>query len=70
MAGIHCAICKGKLSYDQHEQAAMVACSMSQEELRLSPEFTKELQDYLLASKAKAKAEEDGYAGFAFMRAK
>ncbi len=68
MAGIHCAICKGKLSYDQHEQAALVECKMSQDELKASPAFTEELQAYLLCNKAKAEA--DGYAGFAFVRAK
>jgi hypothetical protein len=68
MAGIHCSICKGKLTYDQHEIAALISCKCSQDELNASPDLTKELNEYLQA--IKDKATEDGYAGFAFVRAK
>lgn len=65
MAGIHCAICEGKLSYDQHEQAALVACKI---EAKVDGHAVPELHDYLL--KVKSLAEQDGYAGFAFVRSK
>lgn len=63
MIGIHCAICKGKLSYDQHEQAALVACKI---DANVEGQACPELHAYLL--KCKPLAEADGYAGFAFMR--
>jgi hypothetical protein len=61
MTGIHCDICKGKLSYDQHQQALLVAC-------KVEANNNEELHAYLL--KCKPLAEADQYAGFAFMRDK
>jgi hypothetical protein len=66
MAGIHCATCKGKLSYDQHQQALLVACKT--EAADQHGQANDEMRAYLL--KCKALAIEDNYAGFAFMRTK
>lgn len=59
--GARCDICKGQLSYDQHEQALLVSCK---KDFNKSEELKKELTDYLLS--IKALAEQEKYAGFAF----
>ena len=62
MAGIHCQMKGCRLSYDQHEQAALVACKI---EANVDGKAHPELHDYLL--KVTPLAEQDHYAGFAFM---
>ncbi len=63
-AGIMCAHCHGQMSYDEHKSVLLIAID--------SPKELNELKDkihpYLL--KIKPMAEEDGYAGFAFMQRK
>ena len=60
--GAKCGICKGKLKYEQHEQALLVSCKRSwTEDL-----FRNELQSYLLT--LKEQVEQDGFAGFAFKK--
>jgi hypothetical protein len=61
--GAKCGICKGKLSFAQHEQALLVECrvDMKQEDGSANPE----LHAYLL--KCKEMCEQDKYAGFAFL---
>lgn len=54
-----CGICKGELTYDEHEQALLVEVD-DKRELKDIPE----LKDYLLS--IKEQAEQDGFAGFAF----
>jgi hypothetical protein len=63
--GGRCGICKGKLKFNEHETALLVACKgeLKDEEGKASPE----LHQYLLS--IKDKCEEDGYAGFAFVQA-
>lgn len=62
--GIKCCTCKGKLSYEQHEQALLVAVNDPENrELKDVPG----LQEYLLS--IKEQCEKDGYAGFAFIKA-
>jgi hypothetical protein len=65
MAGIHCQMPKCKLSFDQHEQAVLIACKI---EANKDGQACPELHAYLL--KVKPLCEEDHYAGFAFMRDK
>lgn len=62
--GGRCGICKGKLKFDEHETALLVACKA---ELMDEENVNPELHAYLLA--VKEKCEEDGYAGFAFVQA-
>jgi len=50
------------LMYAEHEQALLVHCSL---DMKKGNQVHPELQDYLLASKEEA--EEDNYAGFAFL---
>ena len=57
--GARCDICKGKLSYKEHEIALLVEVSDSRE-LKDIPE----LQEYLLS--IKEQCEKHGFAGFAF----
>ena len=60
-----CEICKGKLKFAEHEQALLVAC---QEELKdASGKVNTELEVYLKS--IAVKCEQDGYAGFAFVKA-
>jgi hypothetical protein len=66
MAGIHCAMKGCKLSYDQHEKAALVCCKV--EGNGADGKINAELHDYLI--KVKPLAEEDHYAGFAFIMEK
>ena len=61
--GAKCCICKGKLSYDEHQSAIVVVVDDARE-LKDIPE----LRDYLLS--IKDRTEKDGFAGFAFMRLK
>jgi hypothetical protein len=61
---IYCCTCKGKLKFEQHETALLVACK---EELKVGEQVNPELQSYLLS--IKGKVEEDGFAGWAFIRA-
>ena len=63
MAGIHCQMPKCRLSYDQHEKAALVACKVDAND---DGPLAEEMHAYLL--KCKPLAEQDGYAGFAFMK--
>lgn len=55
-----CGICRGELSYEQHETALLVEVDEGKEG------FKKRLNKYLL--KIKAMAEADKYAGFAFIK--
>ncbi len=62
---VYCGICKGKLKFNEHETALLVAC---EEELKDGKgEVDPELHSYLL--KCKTLCEEDGFAGFAFIKA-
>lgn len=61
--GAKCGICKGKLSYEQHETALLVEVS-DDRELKDIPE----LHPYLLS--IKDMCEKDGFAGFAFKQRK
>jgi hypothetical protein len=61
---VFCGICKGKLNFHEHETALLVA---AREELKNGEEVNPELHAYLLS--IKDKAEEDSFAGFAFVRA-
>jgi len=61
--GARCDICKGKLKYEEHEQAILVEVD-DERELKDIPE----LKDYLLS--IKERAEKDGFAGFAFKQKK
>ena len=63
--GIYCHTCRGQLKFHQHEKALLVSCKaeVKGEDGKAVPE----LHDYLLACKEKAEA--DGFAGFAFVRA-
>ena len=54
-----CGICKGKLSYDEHEQALLVEVDDNRE-----LKDVEGLNDYLLSIKAQCEA--DGFSGFAF----
>lgn len=60
--GGHCHTCRGKLKFEEHEQALLVACKP---DLKSQNGQGTELHNYLLA--IKDKATEDGYAGFAFL---
>lgn len=62
--GIHCDICKGKLSFDAHETALLVACKRDFKGER--GDADPELHAYLL--KCKPLCEADKYAGFAFVK--
>lgn len=59
---IFCDICKGKLTFAQHEQALIVECNADLHEP--NGQTNSELHDFLLA--IKDQVERDGYAGFAF----
>jgi len=61
--GARCGICKGKLSYSEHEHALLISCK---KDPQTDENAKEELHAYLL--KLKDKAEEDGYAGFAFKK--
>lgn len=63
--GIVCEICKGKLTYKQHETAILIECDF---DVSAQPEHKPELHAYLLA--LKPMVEEAKYAGFAFMLGK
>lgn len=59
--GIYCEICKGKLRYDEHKQALLIACDAE------SPNAVKDqLQEYLKS--IVEMCEDDGYVGFAFTK--
>jgi hypothetical protein len=62
--GARCDICKGKLSYDAHETALLIACKaeLKDESGTANPE----LHAFLL--KCKPMCEADKYAGFAFVK--
>jgi hypothetical protein len=60
-SGARCDICKGKLTYDQHETALLIEVKFDGE-LKDAPE----LQEYLLSIKDMCEA--DGHAGFAFIK--
>ena len=66
IAGIHCQMTGCRLSYDQHEKAALVCCKIDGNDT--AGYVCDELYQYLL--KVKPLAEQDHYAGFAFMRTK
>lgn len=62
---VFCGICKGKLKFHEHESALLVE---AKKELQVEPgKADPELHAYLLS--IKDKAEEDSFAGFAFVRA-
>jgi hypothetical protein len=61
--GAKCCSCRGKLKFSEHETALLVACK---EELKNGNEVNPELQTYLL--QCKSLAEEDSFAGFAFVK--
>lgn len=61
--GARCDICKGKLSYDEHQRALLVEVTDDRELKDIS-----ELKSYLLTIKKQAEA--DGFAGFAFKQKK
>ena len=60
---IFCGICRGKLSFHEHETALLVACK---EELKDGDKPHPELHAYLL--KVNPMTEEDGFAGYAFVK--
>ncbi len=62
--GGRCHTCRGKLKFQEHETALLVACKA---ELKDGDKANPELHSYLLS--IKDKCEEDGYAGFAFIQA-
>lgn len=62
--GARCDICKGKLKYDEHQQALLVECK---KDIHTDVNAKEELKEYLLS--IKTMAEEDKYAGFAFKKA-
>ena len=62
--GGRCCSCRGKLKFEEHETALLVACKS---ELKDGDKANPELHAYLLS--VKEKCEEDGYAGFAFVQA-
>lgn len=57
--GARCGICKGKLSYAEHEQALLISCKTEIKD-------NTELKEYLLSLKDKVIA--DGYAGSTFRK--
>jgi len=57
--GATCGICKGKLTYKEHQQALLVSC-------KCEANGNKELHEFLLS--VKDMAVKDGYAGFAFKK--
>lgn len=60
--GVCCGICKGKLTFKQHETALLIGCK---NDLKgADNKAVPELHAYLLA--IKPMCEEDGYVGFAF----
>lgn len=65
--GARCDICRGKLTFDQHEQALLVTCKakLSGDDGKATPE----LHAYLLACKDKLTSDKE-FAGFAFVEAK
>lgn len=63
--GASCCICKGKLTYSEHETALLVSCRAEMKNSK--GEVEPELHAYLL--KCKTLCEEDGFAGFAFIKA-
>jgi hypothetical protein len=64
--GITCCICKGKLSFKEHERALLVECKT--EIKGEDGKANSELHEFLLS--VKEQVEKDGYAGFAFVRKK
>jgi len=63
--GARCHSCKGKLRYEQHETALLVECHAALKDA--TGTVNPELHAYLLA--CRTKAEEDKFAGFAFIKA-
>lgn len=63
--GGRCGICKGKLKFNEHETALLVVCSAEMKDSK--GQVDPELHAYLL--KCKSLCEEDGFAGFAFVKA-
>jgi hypothetical protein len=62
---VYCGICKGKLKFNEHETALLVSCGPDLKDSK--GEVDPELHTYLL--KCKTLCEEDGFAGFAFIKA-
>lgn len=62
--GGRCCTCRGKLKLHEHETALLIACKA---ELKDGEKVNHELQAYLL--QCVPLAEEDGFAGFSFIRA-
>lgn len=62
--GGHCCTCRGRLKFEEHETALLVVCK---KDLESQQGKGTELHNYLMS--IKDKATEDGFAGFAFMRA-
>lgn len=60
--GAKCGTCKGKLAYKEHESALLVECAIEPKEAE------QEIKDWLKA--LAPEGEKNGYAGFAFIRAK
>ena len=58
--GARCDICKGELSYDQHEHALVVECHADPDD------HEQELREMLESNVKEATA--NGYAGFAFVK--
>lgn len=58
--GARCDICKGKLKYEEHEQALVVGCKVDPKDKPVS------LQEWLKA--IAPIAEKNGYVGFAFTK--
>src|SRR5882724_2361239 len=57
--GIVCHVCKGRLTFKQHESALLISCKVSIDDLQKQPES--ELHAYLV--KCKPLCEADGYVG-------
>jgi hypothetical protein len=60
--GAKCGICKGKLTYEQHEQAVLIGCRAPLKDAQGN--VTPELHEYLLKLKPMV---EGTFAGFAFL---
>ena len=65
--GIYCTICKGKLSYEEHKQALLLAVDS---DLELPDFFAQNPKEKEFLISLKDQCEADEYAGFAFIKRK
>jgi hypothetical protein len=64
--GHYCGICKGKLKYEQHEQAVVIGCKIDTQDPDDATKGHPELHAYLLALKPLIEADKY-FVGFAFL---